>query len=85
MIQLRPLKIEELDTYKYWKLPIHKYHSLNGPYFKKSSEEEIDQEINNLRKSLENTHSVLENKRMIINGLDSIIGEVSYNMDNVSL
>ena len=40
MILLKKLNIEDLETYCYWKLPHHKYHDLNGPYFKKDSKED---------------------------------------------
>ncbi|SOS48871.1 hypothetical protein TNO021_370004 [Tenacibaculum dicentrarchi] len=45
MIKLRKLQISDLEEYKYWKLPKHSYHSLNGPYFKKDSKEEVEKKI----------------------------------------
>ena len=77
-MNLRRLKLEDLDQYRYWKLPQHKYHSLNGPYFKKDSVEEVDAYIQCLKKDLANNKSVLENKRIIANDEGKIIGEVSW-------
>jgi len=31
-IEIRKLRIEDLEEYKYWQLPIHKYHEYNGPF-----------------------------------------------------
>ena len=42
MIKLRKLKLNDLKAYGYWKSPEHSYHSLNRPYFKKDSKEEIE-------------------------------------------
>lgn len=78
MIKLRRLKIYDLEKYEYWKSPEHKYHLLNGPYFRKKNTSEIKEQIELLRGDLMNGKSVLNNVRVIVNEKDKIIGEVSW-------
>ena len=44
-IELRNISEADLKEYEYWTLPIHEYHNYNGPYFRKSTKEEIKKEI----------------------------------------
>ena len=78
MIKLKKLELDDLEDYKYWKLPSHKYHLFNGPYFKKDSKEIIDEQIEILKNDLVKRKTVLENKRIISNEQNEIIGEVSW-------
>ncbi len=78
MIKLRRLKIYDLEKYEYWKSPEHKYHSLNGPYFKKKNAYQIKKQIELLKDDLLKGKSVLNNIRVIANEEDEIIGEVSW-------
>ncbi len=78
MIKLRKLEINDLEDYKYWKLPEHSYHSLNGPYFKKDSKEEVENKIQTLKNEFQNEKNVLDNVRIISNEKNEIIGEVSW-------
>ncbi|WP_417799769.1 GNAT family N-acetyltransferase [Tenacibaculum sp.] len=77
-ILLRKLKTEDLDNYKYWKHPKHSYHLLNGPYFKKSTEKEIEKETQALKLKLLNGSNALEHIRIISNKKNEMIGEVSW-------
>lgn len=77
-ILLRKLMIEDLDNYKYWKHPRHSYHLLNGPYFKKPTEKEIEEEIKTLKLKFQKEVNVLENVRIISNKKNDMIGEVSW-------
>ncbi len=78
MIKLRNLNINDLTVYKKWKLPHHKYHKFNGPYFEKKSVAEIEKFIKSLKKDLINKNPVLENKKIISNAKNEIIGEVNW-------
>lgn len=78
MIKLRKLTIDDLEEYKYWKLPVHDYHEFNGPYYPKDSAEEIEKSINNLREDFLNGTEVLSHKRIITNKSNELIGEVSW-------
>ncbi len=78
MILLRKLKLNDLDEYKFWKLPQHKYHILNGPYFKKNSKEEVEELIVSLKNDFSEGKAVLDHKRIISNDKDQLIGEVSW-------
>lgn len=77
-VLLKKLKVENLDDYKYWKHPKHNYHLLNGPYFKKSSEKKIEQQIQALKLKFQKGNEVLENIRIITNKENEMIGEVSW-------
>lgn len=68
----------DLEDYKYWKLPEHSYHSLNGPYFKKDSKKEVENKIKNLKNEFLKRKNVLDNVRIISNDENKIIGEVSW-------
>ncbi len=78
MIKLRKLELDDLEDYKYWKLPDHRYHLFNGPYFKKDSKKIIEKQIEILKNDLVKRKTVLENKRIISNEQNEIIGEVSW-------
>lgn len=79
MITLRPLTISDLEKYHHWQLPSHEYHALNGPYFTKKSEAEIQDFIHELKSNFENgTENPLPQKRLIADAANQIIGEVSW-------
>lgn len=78
MIKLRRLELDDLDEYKYWKQPFHAYHLLNGPYFKKATEEAIDKQITLLKKRRIRNSEDLDKRRIISNNKNEIIGEVSW-------
>lgn len=78
-IVLRKLSIEDLEEYKFWKLPIHEYHQFNGPYFKKSNDKEVEVEIQQLQSQFENGNvNPLPFKRLIVNQQNQLLGEVSF-------
>lgn len=78
MIQLRKLTLHDLEEYEYWKLPKHKYHELNGPYFKKKNVTEVKEQIQAIRNDFLQGKPVLDNVRIISNGVNELIGEVSW-------
>lgn len=79
MIELRKITPHDLEVYQHWKMPQHKYHELNGPYFEKKSEDQIANEIEQLRIQFEGGNSnPLPNRRIISNLENKIIGEVSW-------
>lgn len=78
MIVLRRIKLSDLGKYEYWKLPHHKYHLLNGPYFTKKSKEEVEKYIQELRLQFQQGDNVLDNVRIIFNEQHQMIGEVSW-------
>ncbi len=78
-IRLKKIEEKDLEAYRYWKKPIHQYHKLNGPYFRKQTEEEIDIEIKQLKKEFEKgNQDPLPQKRMITNIENELIGEVNW-------
>lgn len=78
-IRLRKIEKEDLPDYQYWRLPGHKYHELNGPYFRKDTKEEVAQAIDALACQLEQDHNdPLPQKRMITNAQNELLGEVNW-------
>lgn len=81
MITIRNIALGDLEKYEYWKLPFHEYHRYNGPYYKKSSSEEVKEQIEKLRTNLLGSgESYLKdlNFRIITNESKEILGEVSW-------
>ena len=76
MIELIKLELKDLEKYHYWKLPFHKYHDFNGPYFTKRTEKEVDIFIEKTKKEL--LKNILDSKSKLITKNDKIIGEVSW-------
>jgi len=74
---MRELRLSDLENYGYWLLPIHRYHLLNGPYFKKRNKAEVDEYVSTLRKRLLKGE-MMEDRRCICNEKDEVIGEVSW-------
>lgn len=78
-ILLRKLEIKDLDDYLYWNHPSHEFHKFNGPYYGRSSEEELIEEVEYLKiMLLQGDKEVFKNKKIIANkDTDEIIGQVS--------
>jgi len=78
-VTLRNLTKQDLEEYTFWKLPIHKYHDYNGPYFQKLSEAEARKKISALAHEIDqgNTNP-LPQKKIISNSRKEILGEVSW-------
>ncbi len=79
-IVIRELEINDLDDYLYWNHPTREFHKFNGPYYEKSSEEELKQFVEELKELLlKGEKNVLKNKKIIANGeTGEIIGQVNW-------
>lgn len=77
MIKIRRILVEDLGFYKYWLLPNHKYHSLNGPYYKKKNEKEVDFYIDDIKNQILSNHPI-EDRNLICDDSNQIIGEVNW-------
>ena len=78
-IHLRKIENGDLERYKYWQLPMHKYHDFNGPYFKKLNEEEVDKEMNRISEEIrKGNNDPIPNKKIISNENRDLIGEVNW-------
>lgn len=77
---LRELEIKDLEDYLYWNHPSREFHKFNGPYFGKSSEEELRKQIADMEvQLLKGEKNVLKNKKIIANkNTDEIIGLVNW-------
>lgn len=78
-LKLRKIEKEDLPEYKHWKLPNHKYHEFNGPYFRKATKKEVAQEIKAMSAEFEKgNEDPLPNKMMITNEDKELLGEVNW-------
>lgn len=78
-IKLRKIRKEDLEEYKYWQQPIHKYHAYNGPYFKKSTAKEVEGEIRKLSEQFDKgDENPLSKKMLIISEKTELLGEVNW-------
>lgn len=78
-IQIRKIEKADLSKYKYWRLPIHKYHNFNGPYFRKLTKEEVEDEIKTMSEEFEKGNkNPLPKKMIITNEQKELIGEVNW-------
>lgn len=79
-ILLRELEIKDLDDYLYWNHPSREFHKFNGPYYGRSSEEELIEEVEYLKiMLLQGDKEVFRNKKIIANkDTDEIIGQVNW-------
>ena len=77
-IILRELKIEDLETYRFWNLPDKLHHDFNGPYFGRDTEEMLDERIEKMRTRLIDGKSARDNMMAIVDKeSDELIGTVS--------
>ncbi len=79
-IILRELEIKDLEDYLYWNHPSREFHKFNGPYYVKSSEEELKKYVEELKERLLiGEKNVFKNKKIIANkDTDEIIGQVNW-------
>lgn len=77
-ILLRKIEIKDLDSYLELTKPSRLYHKFNGPYFKKSNENELKTKIQNLKKQIENGEYPNRSLMVVDEEKDVLIGEVSW-------
>ena len=79
-MNLRKFQMKDLDSYIYWNNPSREFHKYNGPYFKKTSVEELKTQIEEWRAQLlKGEEDVLKNRKLIVNSdTDELIGQVSW-------
>lgn len=78
-IELRDIKLTDIEQYLYLNHPSRKFHNFNWPYFKQRSEKELSNYIKSLEKNLKNWNNhVLENKKLIVDNNDEIIWEANW-------
>jgi len=78
-IKLRNLTLDDLDSFYKLNHPKQKFHTLNGPYFKKRSEVELKNFINTLRERLVHDDPTLHDtsQLIVLNESNQLIGQVS--------
>ena len=76
---IRNIKIKDLDDYYSLNHPDREHHNFNGPYFARTTEEELREEIKSIRLKLENNEDKpFGNCKVIASAdTDEIIGTVS--------
>ncbi len=78
-IRLRDWSVDDLDAYAHWLQPDHKWHALDGPYYKKASAAEIPDLIERIRTRIVEGNFPDPRERFIIAAAehDQMIGMVS--------
>lgn len=79
-IQIRDIKITDLEDYLKWMAPDRHHHNFNGPYFKRTTLEELKAFVAKLREKFENGENTsLGNRKMIVRGdTDELLGMVNW-------
>ncbi len=78
-IRLRNLSEADLPKYEYWRMPQHKYHEYNGPYFQKLTKQEVEADIKRIVEAFEQGNSnPVPDKMIISNEKDELLGEVNW-------
>lgn len=77
-IKLRKLKMKDLESYLELNKPGKEHHKYNGPYFKQSTLEELEELVENYRnKFLSGEEDVKAGKVIVDSDNDELIGSVS--------
>jgi len=84
-VKLRKIKLTDLEAYYYWNLPERHFHKFNGPYFKKATEDELREIVDNIKEQIQIAKknnqdlSIRQNKKIIADkDTDKVIGEVNW-------
>jgi putative hydrolase of HD superfamily len=79
-ILLRDICIKDLENYYDLYHPSRKFHQFNGPYYEKSTEEELRDYVEELRTKLDDGQSgAFGNKKLIVDELSGdLIGQVNW-------
>lgn len=79
-IDIRELKIDDLESYEFRLNPQREFHKYNGPYYKKFSQEELSEYVRSLRdKFISGEEKILDNQKIIVNKENQeLIGQVNW-------
>lgn len=79
-IKLRQLQETDLEDYYFWNLPDKAFHNFDGPYFRKSTEEELRKRVDHMKEKFEKgTFEHKDSFKVIANSeTDDLIGTVSW-------
>ncbi len=79
-IEIRDLRVKDLDSYLYWKHPEREHHKYNGPYYPKETEEELKTLGEELASRIRSgSGEVLRNKKVVADSESGeLIGEVNW-------
>lgn len=77
--RIRPMTLDDLPAYERWQAPDAEYHRWNGPYYPRSTPEEIDRSIALHTRWIENGHEPDPHRRWTIADLESdrLVGTVN--------
>lgn len=78
-IRLRDIGLDDLDTYRHWQQPNHEWQALDGPYYPKSTAEQVDQLIEKLKLRIEAANWPEPRTRLMIadQSSDRLLGTVT--------
>lgn len=64
-IKLRDMILEDLPIYEMYRMPGHKWHEYDGPYYADMSEQELKEYIAEIKTTLENNERPFHNRKVI--------------------
>jgi len=84
-IKLRDIKTDDLELFRKWQIGDQQWKQLDGPYYKKNTEEEVDEFLELIKQNIESGKWPNPRKRLIIADLetDKFIGDVSWYWQSV--
>ncbi|MEO0627119.1 MAG: GNAT family protein [Bacteroidota bacterium] len=78
-MQLIKISTALLETYRYWQLPFHDYHQMNGPYFEKPTASEVNLEVQRISQALQfGEDDPLPLKRLVLDDSLNVLGELNW-------
>jgi len=78
-LNLRDMKLSDLDSFKDWMHPRHEWHKTDGPYYPRSTEKEIDERIGKLEQLISEKNLPDLRQRLVVvdASSDKLMGMVS--------
>lgn len=75
-INLREMKLKDIDSYYKWNLPHNKHYEFDGPYYKKITIDELDAQVSKIKDRLIIEEPAFSMRQFIVDEDDNLIGSV---------
>ncbi len=77
-INIRPWQIKDIDPYVYWQQPNHKWQQLDGPYYPKSTPEQVERLAVKIKHKIENNEPIPQRYVIANASADEMVGTVTW-------
>jgi len=76
---LRDWKVSDFEYYRYWMSPEHEWHKFDGPYYPRTTKEEVEESIEKLSNQITNNNFEIPRRSLIVTSTnsDQLIGRVN--------